>query len=84
MPDATAPSEGEVRAGSLVLALFANPLNALILRAHADGPLRLDRMHEEIGWAAHTPLRAALANLSEIGALDAPRPAARASRSKTN
>ena len=70
-PDAT--SEGEVRAGSLVLALFANPLNAQILRAHADGPLRLNGLHERIGWAAHTTLRAALANLGALGALAPPR-----------
>ncbi len=72
MPDATAPSEGEIRAGSLVLALFANPLNARILRAHADGPLRLAQLHEKIGWAAPTTLRAALTHLGEIGALDRP------------
>jgi DNA-binding HxlR family transcriptional regulator len=70
MPDATAPSDGEVRAGSVVLALFANPLHALILRAHSDGPLRLTDLHDKIGWAAHTTLRAALNNLCEIGALD--------------
>jgi DNA-binding HxlR family transcriptional regulator len=69
-PDAI--SEGEVRAGSLVLALFANPLNALILRAHAEGPLRLAGLHEKMGWAAHTTLRAALTNLGEIGALVRP------------
>lgn len=70
MPDAT--SEGEVRAGGLVLALFANPLNALILRAHADGPLRLAELQGKIGWAAHTTLRAALTNLGEIGAMVRP------------
>jgi DNA-binding HxlR family transcriptional regulator len=69
-PDAT--SEGEVRAGSLVLALFANPLNALILRAHADGPLRLNKLKEEIHWVADTTLRAALTNLGELGAFVRP------------
>jgi DNA-binding HxlR family transcriptional regulator len=69
-PDAT--SEGEVRAGSLVLALFAKPLNALLLRAHAEGPLRLSKLHEEISWAPPTTVRAALTHLCEIGALAGP------------
>jgi DNA-binding HxlR family transcriptional regulator len=72
MAPSDATSEGEVRAGSLVLALFANPLNVLILRAHVEGPLRLAGLHEKIGWAAHTTLRAALTHLGEIGALARP------------
>ncbi len=55
-----------------MLALFANPLNARILRAHADGPLRLTELHEKISWSAPTTLRAALAHLGEIGALHRP------------
>jgi DNA-binding HxlR family transcriptional regulator len=69
MSDATAPRDGEVRAGSRVLSLFANPLHALILRAHLDGPMRLAEVHESLGWAAHTTLRAAITNLSKFGAL---------------
>jgi len=62
-------NQGEVRAGSLVLSLFANPLNLQVLRAHADGPLRLAELHATINWAAQTTLRAAVANLRELGAL---------------
>jgi DNA-binding HxlR family transcriptional regulator len=69
-PDAT--SEGEVRAGSLVLALFAKPLNAPILRAHAGGPLRLNELLDKLSWAAPTTVRAALANLGELGAFVRP------------
>jgi DNA-binding HxlR family transcriptional regulator len=67
-PDATATDE--LRAGSLVLSLFATPLDALILRAHADGPLRLSGLHNKMGWAAHTTLRAAIGTLLEVGALE--------------
>jgi DNA-binding HxlR family transcriptional regulator len=70
MPDAT--SEGEVRAGSLVLTLFAKPLDAPILRAHAGGPLRLTELLEKLNWAAPTTLRATLANLGELGAFVRP------------
>lgn len=69
MPDAAAPIDGEVRAGSRVLSLFANPLNARILRAHAGAPQRPADLPEKIGHPAQTTLRAALANLREIGAL---------------
>jgi DNA-binding HxlR family transcriptional regulator len=62
--------EGEVRAGSRVLSLFANPLNARLLRAHAAGPQRLAELPDKIGSPAPTTLRAALANLREVGALD--------------
>jgi len=68
-PEAIAPTNGKVRAGSHVLSLFANPLTARILRAHTDGPLRLAALHEQIGWSPHTTLRAAVNNLCEVGAL---------------
>jgi DNA-binding HxlR family transcriptional regulator len=67
-PDATATDD--LRAGSLVLSLFATPLNAPILRAHAAGPLRLTGLHDKLGWAARTTLRAAVAHLLEVGALE--------------
>jgi DNA-binding HxlR family transcriptional regulator len=70
MPDANAPSDGEVRAGARVLDLFTNPLNAQVLRVHVDGPLRLAGLQNKIGYAASTTLRAALGNLRAIGALD--------------
>lgn len=69
-PEAIASTNGEVRAGSQVLSLFANPLTARILRAHADEPLRLAALHRQIGWSPHTTLRAAVNNLCKVGALE--------------
>jgi DNA-binding HxlR family transcriptional regulator len=67
--DASASIEGEIRAGSRVLSVFENPLNTRILRAHAEGPQRLTELQERIGWAAESTVRAALANLCDLGAL---------------
>jgi DNA-binding HxlR family transcriptional regulator len=67
---AVAKQAGEGRAGSRVLSLFANPLHAEVLRVHARGPQRVSKLPEEIGWSAPTTLRAAVATLSEAGALD--------------
>jgi DNA-binding HxlR family transcriptional regulator len=67
--DAAASFDGEVRAGSLVLSIFENPLNTKILRAHADGPLRLAELQEKVGWSAQTTIRAAVTGLCAIGAL---------------
>ena len=67
--DATAFNEGEIRAGSRVLSVFENPLNARILRAHADGPQRLAELQEKIGLSAQTTVRAAVSNLRGLGAL---------------
>jgi DNA-binding HxlR family transcriptional regulator len=69
MPDVTALPDAEVRAGSRVLALFENPLNARILRAHVDGPKRLGELQESLGRSAQTTVRAAVANLCAVGAL---------------
>ncbi|HZO05794.1 MAG TPA: winged helix-turn-helix transcriptional regulator, partial [Solirubrobacterales bacterium] len=68
MPDAV--QEEEVRAGSRALALFANPLNARVLRAHMEGPRRLSDVQEVIGWSAESTIRAAISNLCEVGALE--------------
>jgi DNA-binding HxlR family transcriptional regulator len=68
-PDGSAPIEGEIRAGSRVLAVFENPLNTRVLRAHADGPQRLAELQERVGWSAQTTVRAAISNLQEVGAL---------------
>lgn len=66
-------SEGEnglpPRAGSAVLMLISVHLNVLILRALADGPLRLAELREEVGGPAQSTLRGNLAKLTEIGAL---------------
>lgn len=65
---ATASIEGEVRAGSRLLALFENPLHARVLRAHVEGPRRLVELQEETAMA-QTTVRAAVSGLQQIGAL---------------
>jgi len=67
---AIAKQAEEGRAGSKVLSLFANPLHVEVLRVHARGPQRVSKLPEEIGWSAPTTLRAAVATLSDAGALD--------------
>lgn len=57
------------RAGTAVLALFAVPLNGLVLRGLADGPKRLSTLRSELGGPAQSTLRGILAKLVEIGAL---------------
>lgn len=70
-PEASASPNGEVRAGSRILSLFASPLTARILRAHRDdGPLRLSALHEQISWAPNTTLRAAVNKLADMRALE--------------
>lgn len=49
--------------------LFSVPLNALVLRALADGPKRLAALRSELGGPAQSTLRGILAKLVEIGAL---------------
>jgi DNA-binding HxlR family transcriptional regulator len=58
-----------LRTGATALSLFSVPLNGLILRALADGPMRLADLRQEVGGPAQTTLRGNLANLVEIGAL---------------
>jgi DNA-binding HxlR family transcriptional regulator len=58
-----------VRAGSRALSFFAHPLNARILRAHVDGPLRPGELDETIGWAAQSSLRAAVGRMCDVGTL---------------
>jgi DNA-binding HxlR family transcriptional regulator len=65
----TASIEEEIRAGSRVLAVFENPLNARILRAHGEGSLRPAELRERVGSPAPTTVRAAVASLVEVGAL---------------
>lgn len=62
--------EEEVRAGGRVLSLFVNPLNARVLRAHAEGPKRLSELREAVGWSAESTIRAAIANLGDLGAVE--------------
>jgi DNA-binding HxlR family transcriptional regulator len=58
------------RAGTAVLALFAAPLNAPVLRALANGPKRLSVLRSELGGPAQSTLRGILAKLVEIEALN--------------
>ncbi len=52
-----------------MISLCAGPLTAPILRAHAEGPLRLPELREKIGGAAQTTLRGHVGNPRGIGAL---------------
>ncbi|MDX6623788.1 MAG: hypothetical protein QOE75_1720 [Solirubrobacterales bacterium] len=60
---------GGQRAGSRALSLFTNPLNADVLRAHLGGPQRLFGVQAALGPVAESTVRAAIANLCEVGAL---------------
>jgi DNA-binding HxlR family transcriptional regulator len=63
------PIDGDFRAGSRVLSVFENPLNTKVLRAHADGALRLAELQERVGWSAQTTVRGAITYLRRVGAL---------------
>lgn len=78
----TASVEGEIRAGSRVLSLFENPLNAKVLRAHEGEACRLVELQEKLDRPAQTTVRAAVANLCQMGAL-AKRPLGDSSHAKT-
>ena len=52
-----------------MLLLFSAPLSVLILRALADGPMRLADLRREVGGPAPTTLRGNLGNLAGVGAL---------------
>lgn len=58
-----------VRAGSRALSIFTNALNARVLHAHADGPLRPGELEEALGWAPQSSLRAAVGKLCDLGTL---------------
>lgn len=67
---AAAEASQRPRAGTAVLSLLAVPLNALTLRALADGPMRLSGLRAELGGPAQSTLRGNLSKLVEIGALE--------------
>lgn len=69
MPDLGLAPQEDLRAGSRVLALFENPLNTRVLRAHADGPKRLSDLKAAVGWSAESTIRMAIVNLCDVGAL---------------
>jgi DNA-binding HxlR family transcriptional regulator len=58
------------RAGGRLLALLGRPLVPLILRALAERPLRLAELQEHLGGPPATTLRARLAALARLGALE--------------
>lgn len=57
------------RAGTAALGLLSVPLNSLVLRALADGPMRLAGLRAALGGPAQSTLRGNLSKLVEIGAL---------------
>jgi DNA-binding HxlR family transcriptional regulator len=58
------------RSGGYALSLFSRALHGLILRALAEGPLRLADLRRTVGGPAQTTLRGNLETLFEIGALE--------------
>lgn len=68
--DAAAHSTaGRAQAGSRALSFFANPLIGEILLSHRGGPLPLAALHEKLGWAAPSTLRAGVGEMRAVGAL---------------
>lgn len=57
------------RAGTAALSLLSVPLNGLVLRALAEGPMRLSNLRSQLGGPAQSTLRGNLSKLVEIGAL---------------
>jgi len=63
-------SGGDARSGAQTLVLLATELSPLILRALRKGPTRQTDLRFETGAPAQTTLRAQLAKLSEVGAIE--------------
>jgi DNA-binding HxlR family transcriptional regulator len=63
-------AEHQFRSGGYVLSLLSKALNGLVLRALADGPLRLAELRRRVGGPAQSTLRGNLDTLIEIGALE--------------
>lgn len=68
---------GALRAGARPLVLLATTLNYLIVKALAEGPLRLAELRQETGLPAQTTLRGHLSSLGALGVV-AKRPASEA------
>jgi len=60
----------QFRAGGHVLSLFSRALHSLVLKALADGPMRLAELREAVGGPPQTTLRGNLGNLIGMGALE--------------
>lgn len=65
--DRSSQAEERYRAGERTLTLLATPLNLMVIRALADGPMRLAELRRATGLPAQTTLRGHLANLGELG-----------------
>jgi DNA-binding HxlR family transcriptional regulator len=63
-------AEFQFRTGGQVLSLFSTALHGLVLRALADGPMRLSDLRKEVGGPPQTTLRGHLGNLIGMGALE--------------
>ncbi len=63
-------TEYPYRCGGQALSLFSRALHGLILRALADGPLRLADLRRAVGGPAQTTLRGNLDTLYTLGALE--------------
>lgn len=63
------PELEQPRIGSRGLSIFAQGMNAEILRAHSARPLRCCELEGAIGWASPSTLRVAVGRLCEVGAL---------------
>jgi DNA-binding HxlR family transcriptional regulator len=61
--------KSRARAGSSTLAIFGHPLSYIVLRAHADGPLRFGRLEGLLHWVPQTSLRMAVSEMRKLGAL---------------
>ncbi len=68
--DADFAAEYQFRAGGYALSLFSRALHGLVLRALADGPLRLADLRKEVGGPAQTTLRGNVETLLAVGALE--------------
>jgi DNA-binding HxlR family transcriptional regulator len=62
--------EYSFRSGGSALSLFSRALHGLILRALANGPLRLADLRKKVGGPAQTTLRGNLDTLFSVGALE--------------
>jgi DNA-binding HxlR family transcriptional regulator len=63
-------SEYQFRAGGQVLSLFSTALHGMVLKALAEGPMRLTDLRKRVGGPPQTTLRGHLGNLIGMGALE--------------
>jgi DNA-binding HxlR family transcriptional regulator len=68
--DGDLATEYQFRTGGYALSLFSRALHGLVLRALADGPLRLADLRKQVGGPAQTTLRGNVETLISMGALE--------------